>query len=153
MSVTVVAPAKLVPVSVTATPTAPPVPGVKLVIAGTSTMKEVAKIAVPPDVVTEIRPEVAPAGTVAVMRFSFTTVKLLTLVVLNLTAVAPVKPVPVKVTTSPVKPLADVKELMTGSTLKMAALVAVPLGVVKLKVPVVALPGTVVVMLAAETMV
>jgi len=59
------------------------------------TLKLVAPVAVPPGVVTLIGPVVAPAGTVAVICVFESTVKVAALVVLNITAVAPKKPVPV----------------------------------------------------------
>jgi hypothetical protein len=56
---------KLAPLIVTLVPTGPLV-GVKPVIAGgLTTVKLLALVAVPPDVVTLIGPLVAPAGTVA----------------------------------------------------------------------------------------
>ena len=63
---TAVAPVKLVPLIVTLVPTGPLV-GVKLVIVGgpAVTVKALALVAVPPEVVTLIGPVVAPAGTVA----------------------------------------------------------------------------------------
>ena len=65
LNCTAVAPVKLVPVIVTVLPTGPLV-GLKLVIVGGgTTMKFVALVAVPADVVTASRPVVAPAGTVA----------------------------------------------------------------------------------------
>ena len=64
---------------------------------------------------------------------------------LNLTAVAPVKFVPLIVTLVPTGPLAGVKLAIVGGgmTVKLAALVAVPPGVVTLSGPVVAAAGTV----------
>ena len=64
---------------------------------------------------------------------------------LNLTAVAPVKFVPVIVTLVPTGPLAGVKLVIVGAgmTVKLAALVAVPPGVVTFTGPVVAPAGTV----------
>ena len=65
LKVTAVAPVKFVPLIVTLVPTGPLV-GVKLVIVGgLNTVKLLALVAVPPDVVTPIGPVVAPAGTVA----------------------------------------------------------------------------------------
>ena len=65
LKVTAVAPVKLVPVMVTLTPTSPLV-GLKLVIVGGgTTVKLLALVAVPADVVTASGPVVAPAGTVA----------------------------------------------------------------------------------------
>ena len=64
---------------------------------------------------------------------------------LNVTAVAPVKLVPLMVTLLPTGPLAGVKLVTVGGliTVKLLALVAVPPGVVTLIVPVVAPAGTV----------
>ena len=67
LKATAVAPVRLVPVITTLVPTGPLV-GLKLVIVGAAaTVKELALVAVPPGVVTEIVPVVAPAGTVAVI--------------------------------------------------------------------------------------
>jgi hypothetical protein len=67
LNFTAVAPVKFVPVIVTLMPTAPLV-GKKLVIVGVKlTVKLVALVAVPAEVVTAIGPVVAPAGTVAVI--------------------------------------------------------------------------------------
>ena len=67
------------------------------------------------------------------------------LVPLNVTAVAPVKFVPLIVTLAPTVPLVGVKLVIVGAgtTVKVLALVAVPPGVVTLSVPVVAPVGTV----------
>jgi len=65
---------------------------------------------------------------------------------LNVTAVAPVKFVPLIVTLVPVGPLAGVKLVIVGAlavTVKLVALVAVPPGAVTLSGPVVAPAGTV----------
>ena len=68
----------------------------------------------------------------------------LALTVLNVTAVAPLKFVPLIVTLVPTGPLAGVKVVIVGAgiTVKLFALVAVPPGVVTLSGPVVA-AGTV----------
>ena len=72
LNVTDVAPARLVPLMVTLTPTAPLV-GEKLVIVGSKpTVKSVALVAVPESVVTLIGPVVAPNGTIAVICVSET---------------------------------------------------------------------------------
>jgi hypothetical protein len=63
LNVTAVAPVKFKPLIVTLAPTSP-LAGVKLVIVG-ATVKSVALVAVPTDVVTLSRPVVAPVGTVA----------------------------------------------------------------------------------------
>jgi hypothetical protein len=65
---------------------------------------------------------------------------------LNATAVAPVKFVPLIVTLVPAGPLVGVKPVIVGAlapTVKVLALVAVPVGVVTLTGPVVAPAGTV----------
>jgi len=64
---------------------------------------------------------------------------------LNVTAVDPLKPVPLIVTLVPTRPLAGVKLVMVGGgiTMNVFALLAVPPGVVTLIEPVVAPTGTV----------
>ena len=111
----------------------------------TATVKLLALVAVPPEVVTLIGPVVAPLGTVAEIEVAEFTVKL-ALVPLNRTAVAPVKFVPLIVTVVPTGPLVGVKLVIVGAlavTVKLLALVAVPPGVVTLSGPVVAPLGTV----------
>ena len=90
-------------------------------------------------------PVLAPAGTVAWIVVAEVTVKL-ALAPLNMTAVAPVKSVPLMVTGLPAGPLVGVKLVIVGplaATVKLVALVAVPPGVVTLSSPVVAPAGTV----------
>ena len=58
------------------------------------TVKSVALVAVPPGVVTRMRPVVAPDGTVAVMRVDEDTENWVAATLLKLTLVAPVKLVP-----------------------------------------------------------
>src|SRR5207245_3741441 len=116
LNVTAVAPVKAVPVSVTLAPTAPLV-GEKLVmVGGGMTVKELALVAVPPAVVTLMIPVVAPLGTVAVICVSEFTVKV-AVVPLKLTAVAPVKAVPLIVTLAPTPPLLGEKLLIVGAGL------------------------------------
>ena len=69
----------------------------------------------------------------------------LALTALNVTAVAPVKFVPLIVTLAPTGPLAGVTLAIVGAgiTVKLVALVAVPPGVVTRTGPVVAPVGTV----------
>ena len=93
------------------------------------TVKSVAFVAEPAGVTTLILPVVAPTGTVVVILAADTTVKTAG-IPLNVTAVAPVKPPPLMVTSVPTGPLVGVKLLTFGSTVKLAALVAVPPGVV-----------------------
>jgi hypothetical protein len=147
LNVTDVAPVKLAPLIVTVVPTAPLV-GVKLVIRG-ATVKLVALVAVPPAVVTVIPPVVALADTVAVICVLELTEKAAE-APLNLTELAPVKAVPVIVTLTPTFPLAGVKPVMLGLTVKFPVLVTVPTGVVTLILPVVAPAGTVAVILIEE---
>jgi hypothetical protein len=75
------------------------------------------------------------------------TVKVVALVPLNSTEVAPVRLVPVMVTLVPTGPLVGEKLVMVGEpiTVKLLALVAVPPGVVTAMGPVVAAAGTIVV--------
>jgi len=155
LKVTEVAPAKWVPVIVTTVPTGPLV-GVKLVIVGVAdaavTVKLVLLVAVPPGVVTLIRPVVAPLGTVAVIEAEEPTVKL-ALAPLKRTAVAPAKFVPLIATVVPAGPLVGEKPEIEGglaATVKVPLLVAVPPGVVTLIRPVVAPLGTVAVIEAEE---
>ena len=72
-------------------------------------------VAVPPGVVTLIGPVVAIAGTVAVSVVDSNTLKLIALAPLNITAVAPVKSVPVMVTLVPTGPLVGAKLVMVGA--------------------------------------
>jgi hypothetical protein len=70
-------------------------------------------------------------------------VKLVALVPLNFTAVAPVKFVPLIVTTVPAAPLVGVKLVIAGVAVKLLVLVPVPSEVVTLTGPDVAEAGTV----------
>src|SRR3989442_337907 len=136
---------------VTLVPTGP-LAGVKLVtVGGLMTVKLPALLAVPPGVATLIGPLEAPAGTVAVIAVAELTVKL-ALTLLNSTAVAPLKLVPLMVTVVPTPPLVGEKLVIVGGgmTVKLPALLAVPPGVVTLSGPVVAPDGTVAVMVVAE---
>ncbi len=142
---------KFVPVIVTFVPVKPVV-GVKLVIVGFGaevvTVKLVELVPVPFGVVTEILPVVAPAGTLALMLVDELTVNVDAAVLLNLTAVAPVKLVPVIDTFVPTGPLVGVKEVTVGGlppppvTVKFVVLVPVPFPVVTAIGPVVAPVGT-----------
>jgi len=70
---------------------------------------------------------------------------------LNVTDDAPVSVVPVMTTVVPTGPLAGVKLVIAGRTVKLVALVPVPLGVVTLIRPVVAVAGTVAVICVGES--
>src|SRR5258706_10147105 len=138
---------------VTLVPTGPLV-GAKLVMVGglAVTVKAPLLLAVPPGVVTLIGPVVAPAGTVAVIEVAELTVKVAP-TPLTVTALAPVKLVPVIVTLVPTGPLVGAKLVMVGGlavTVKALLLVAGPPGVVTLVGPVVALVGTVAAIDVAE---
>jgi hypothetical protein len=146
---TAFAPVKRSPLIVTVVPTAPLV-GENELTFGTAvevTVKFPELRSVPLGVVTEIFPFVAPAGTVAVIRVSFTTEKLAE-TPLNLTDVAPVNRVPLIVTDVPTGPLVGLKLVMLGAwplevTVKVPELCTVPFGVVTEIGPVVAPEGTV----------
>jgi hypothetical protein len=92
---------------------------------------------------------IAPAGTVAVILIDVLTMKA-PAVPLNVTADAPAKLTPFIVTLVPTTPLAGAKLVIRGATVKLVVLVAVPPGVVTAIGPVVALPGTVIVILTLE---
>jgi len=146
---TAVAPVKLVPVIVTVAPIAALV-GVKEVIVGAGTNVNPTCVAVPPGVVTLTLPEV-PAATTAVMLVAETTLNDVAAVPPKLTAVAPVKLVPVIVTVAPIAALVGVKEVIVGAGTKVnPTRVAVPPGVVTLTLPEVP-AATTAVMLVAET--
>jgi hypothetical protein len=91
---------------------------------------------------------VVVAGTVAVTCVSLTKVKPVASVLLNFTAVTPVKPVPLIVTVAPLNPAVGLKLLTTGTdpTVKTVPLVPVPVAVVTVMFPVIAVAGTVAVM-------
>jgi hypothetical protein len=113
LNVTAVAPVKFVPVIVTDVPTAPNV-GVNEVIVGGGTVKLVRLDPVPPGAVTLIGPVVAVAGTVAVICVAEFTVNVVAAALLNVTAVAPVKFVPVIVTDVPASPDVGVNDVIVG---------------------------------------
>src|SRR2546426_644309 len=108
-------------------------------------------IAEPAGVVTLSGPVVAPVGTIAWIAVAEVTVKL-ALTLLKLTAVAPVRLVPLMVTLVPAGPLVGAKLVIVGggTTVNAALLVAVPAGVVTLSGPVVAPTGTVAWIAVAE---
>jgi hypothetical protein len=105
------------------------------------TMKRVELVPVPAGVLTAILPVLARVGTVAVIRVEELTVKVADLP-LKVTEVAPVKLPPVIVTSVPARPLAGVKLVIQGVTVKFVVLVPVPADVVTAIVPVVAPVGT-----------
>jgi hypothetical protein len=113
LNVTAVAPVKFVPVIVTDVPTGPNV-GVNEVIVGGGTVKLVRLDPVPPGAVTLIGPVVAVAGTVAVICVAEFTVNVVAAALLNVTAVAPVKFVPVIMTDVPASPDVGVNDVIVG---------------------------------------
>lgn len=92
---------------------------------GSSTVKLVLLVAVPPGVVTASRPLLALAGTMKERVVASTIVKLLTLVPFRVTLLAPVKLVPVIVTLAPTRPLAGVKLTSVGAGMRGAVIVNV----------------------------
>ena len=96
---TAVAPVKLVPVMVTVA-SWPAEVGAKLVMVGAGMKVKPPRLPVPPGAVTLTFPEVPPP-TVAVIRVGDTTLKDVAVTPPKLTAVAPVKLVPVMVTVAP----------------------------------------------------
>ena len=85
----------------------------ELIVGGTVTVKLLPLVAVPPGVVTLIGPVVAPLGTLVVIWVSVTPLKVAA-VPLKVTAVAPLKWLPLMVTVVPTGPLLGLKELMVG---------------------------------------
>ena len=78
-----------------------------------------------------MRPVDAPAGTFAVIVESEMTVNVVAAIFLNVTAVAPLSPTPLSVTTSPTSPDRGITEVRSlADTTKAPALSAEPLGVV-----------------------
>lgn len=125
----------------------------KLSLAGAlRAVKEPALVAVPPGVVTRRGPVATPAGAVAIICVAELTLKDAAFKALKVTAVAPLKPVPLMVTTVPALPLGGVKLVIAGTdtTKKLLALWAVPLAVVTLIGPVLAPADTVAVICAEE---
>jgi hypothetical protein len=142
---TALASVKFVPVIVTTVPTGPLV-GVKPVTVGAGTTVKVPLLSpYPAGVVTLILPVTAPAGTVSVIWVGELRVKGLPSVPPKLTAVAPLKFVPVTVTTVPTGPLVGVKPVIVGAEtrVKLPLLSPYPAGVVTLILPLTAPAGTV----------
>ena len=107
-------------------------------------------MAVPPDVVTLMGPVVAPVGTTASIAVAELTVNA-ALTLLNRTAVAPLKLVPLIVTVLPMSPLAGVKLVIDGGLIvNTLPLVAVPPDVATVIDPVVKPAGTVAWIAVAE---
>jgi len=147
---TALAPVRLVPVIVTDVPV-PPLAGVKEVIVGDGINEKPASVAVPPAVVTLTFPE-APAATTAVILVGELTVNEVAAKLPKLTAVAPVRLVPVIVTDAPVPPLVGVKEAIVGEGINVKpGSVAVPPAVVTLTFPEAPAPTTAVILVGELT--
>jgi hypothetical protein len=119
-----------------------PVFGVRLLIRGL-TVKLLAVDPVPPfGVVTVISPVDPDAGTVAWMLVSESTVNVVATPPLKATELAPLKLRPVSSTDVPDTPLIGANELITGAGTKFVGLVPIPVVVVTVIGPIVALVGT-----------
>jgi hypothetical protein len=148
LKVTLVAPAKFVPLIVTVVPGAPDAGDIELIVgplgAALGTVKSLVLCAVPPGVVTAILPEVAFVGTevrICVLETTLNTAA----VPLNVTLVAPLRFVPVTVTVVPDAPeLGENAEIVgiAPVTVNELGLVALPDGVVTVMAPLVAPDGT-----------
>jgi hypothetical protein len=154
-SVAAVVPVKPDPSIVTVVPTGPEA-GENPVIEGGGeavTVKLSVLVAVPPDVTTEICPELAPPGTVAVICSSETTVSPVKLVPFSVASRAHVKPDPSIVTVVPRGPEVGENPLIVGGgiTVKLSVLVPVPPGASTEICPELAPPGTVAVICSSET--
>src|SRR6267378_7701545 len=117
LKVTELAPLKLVPLICTLVP-AGPLAGVKSLMVGAGggglvTVKLLALLVVPPAVVTPMGPVPAPAGTVAWITVGELTVYV-ALTLLKVTALAPLKLVPLIWTLVPTGPLGGAKSLIVG---------------------------------------
>ena len=109
-------------------------------------------VAEPPGVVTLTLPEVPYAPDTAVIVVALTTVKVVAAVPPKLTAVAPLRLVPVIVTVVKLAPYVGVNELKAGGDIQVnPAFVIVPPGVVTLTFPVVPDPTTAVIWVAELT--
>jgi biotin-(acetyl-CoA carboxylase) ligase len=149
---TAVAPVKSVPVMVTVSPV-PADDGVNELIVGVGINVILPEeLAVPPGVVTDIIP-VVPLAITAVMLVALTTVKEVAGVPPKLTAVAPVKSVPIMVTVAPLAADDGVNELMLGAgiNVKLPEELAIPPAVVTDIIPVVPLETTAVMLVALTT--
>lgn len=156
MNVTVVVDAKSLPLMNTVVPGGPLVGANEVTVGMFSvTTKSVALMPVPFEVVTEILPVLAPAGTVAFRTLLLWRVELAE-TPLNLTAMTLLYPLPSMVTSVPTGPLVGVKLATVGAfagccTMKSVALVAVPEGVETVMRPEIAPFGMVVVIWVAES--
>jgi hypothetical protein len=148
--VTMVAPVKLVPVIVIGK-LGPTSVGVKEVILGGGIKVKPPNVPVPPGLTTDTLPE-APLPTTAVMMVGDTTVNEVVDVPPKLTAVAPVKPVPVMVTVVPTPATTGVKDVILGGGIKVKPPnVPVPPGLTTDTLPEAPLPTTAVIVVGDTT--
>jgi hypothetical protein len=132
---TAVAPVKLLPLISTVAPAAALV-GEKLVMDGGLMKVKPPSVPVPPGPVAETLPLALPTATTAVICVEETTVKLVAAVPPKLTAVTPVKFVPVSVTVAPAAALVGAKLVIFGGPMKVnPARLPVPPGVVTATAP------------------
>jgi hypothetical protein len=147
LNVTSVVSVKFVPRIVTVSPGVPEVGENDLMVGAPSvTWNGEVLTPVPFGVVMRMTPVEAPAGTVAVICSSESTVNVVAATSWNFTDVAPVKLSPAIVTMVPIGPLVGENDLITGLglvTMKSLSLTPVPAGVVTLMGPVRAPVGTV----------
>jgi hypothetical protein len=118
LNLTVVAPVKLVPMMDTFVPASPEAGLNDMMVGAGMNLNDVTDTAVPRGVVTVILPSVILLAMVfganAVIEEALTTVKLVASTPLNLTAVAPVRLVPVMATFAPAAPDVGVNDLIVG---------------------------------------
>ena len=117
LKATLVVLVKLMPVRVTSVPAGPEA-GVKLLRVG-PTVNQAALTALPAGVVTPIRPLRAPAGTMSLICASLSTVKTASAWTSS-TTVAPLKPLPLRVTTVPTGPAMGRTPLIVGGGMTSA---------------------------------
>ena len=150
---TAAGPEKLAPEIVTVSPIAPRTGANAVTVGAPITEKIPMLVAVPAGVVTLIGPVTAPDGTDTLICVAELTVKFGAVTPPNRTAVAPNRFAPAMVTVAPTAPVVGVKPAIAGSvvTMKLAALMAVPAGVVTLMRPLTAPAGTVTEIWLAES--
>lgn len=133
---------KFDPVMTTTVPT-PALAGLKLLIVGGAIGVNPPKLPVPPGVVTEIAPPIAPTGTIAVICVDENTVKPVVATPPKLTLLTPVKFAPPIVTTAPAGALVGEKLLTRGAGIRVnPANVPMPPGVVTTTLPLAPVPKT-----------
>ncbi|MBD0688823.1 hypothetical protein BG452_05355 [Streptomyces sp. CBMA123] len=150
---TAVTPVNPLPVSVTTDPAAPDAGLTEPITGAATAYVNATPLLVPAGVVTVTCTVPDPAGTVAVICVADTTVNDEALTAPNRTAVTPVNPLPVSVTTDPAAPDAGLTEPITGAATAYvnATPLLVPAGVVTVTCTVPDPAGTVAVICVADT--